>query len=86
MAKENTTRLIVYIIGGVLIILAWGIAFGAIKSDVKHAVEDVKINTSEIKAIEIQQGIHNERLVRIDTRQEVVIKGIEEIKAEIKKK
>lgn len=78
MAKE-TAKTIIYVIMGALVILAWGIAFGAIKSDVNYIGKETSDNTEQIKAIKDQMGVVKEKLTRIDTRQEVMITSLEKI-------
>ena len=84
MAKEILTKTLISVIGMGLVILAWGIAFGAIKSDVEHIGNQSTENKNSIKVIEVKVGKTNEALIRIDTRQEVLIETVQRIDGKLK--
>ncbi len=81
MAKENSHQLklihLLYIGAGAL--LAVGIAWGTMANQQRTDTKNIAKNTEKVTT-------NKEMLVRIDTRQEVVIKGIDEIKETLKKK
>ncbi len=85
MAKETMTRTIIYVGLAAGIVLTWGIAFGFSKAEIKHVSKQANGNTTKIEVMDDKVDSNKEMLVRIETRQEVVIKGIDEIKAELKK-
>ena len=84
MAKESNAKTAVCVVLGALAVLAWGIAFGAIKSDVNHINKQADKNTTVIEAVKENMGGVRERLVRIDTRQEVMIKSLESLNDKLK--
>ena len=85
MAKDAAAKTVIGLVLFALVVLGWGIAFGYIKSDVYHIDEQANGNTVKIEVMDEKVDNNKEMLIRIETRQEVVIKGIDEIKAELKK-
>ena len=84
MAKETMARTIIVAVLAVFIILGWGIAFGYIKSDVKHMEKQSDENKADIRIIDAKANTLTNAITRIDTRQEVMIKGIDEINKKLK--
>lgn len=81
MAKEKTEsklKLIHLVYLLVAAAISVGIVYGAMKNQ-------QQTNTETIEKHEVKIDANTTLLTRIDTRQEVVIKGIEEIKAELRK-
>ena len=84
MSKETTTKTIIYVLLGALILVSWGIAFGFIKRDVHYVGQKAANNTAEIKVLDEKYNDFGKTVTRIDTRQEVMIKSLDEIKEKIK--
>ena len=84
MAKEIVAKTIIVAVLAVFIVLGWGIAFGYIKSDVKHIEEQSDENKADIRIVDAKANTLTNAITRIDTRQEVMIKGIEEINEKLK--
>ena len=84
MAKEALTKTIIVAVLAVFIILGWGIAFGYIKSDVKHIEKQSDENKIDIRIVDTKANTLTNAITRIDTRQEVMIKGIDEINKKLK--
>lgn len=84
MPRNGTTKTTIGIIVVLFIVLAWGIAFGFIKRDVFHINEQSNENKSDIKIMDTKVDTITNAITRIDTRQEVMIKGIEEINEKLK--
>lgn len=61
MAKETTTKLIVFVILAALIVLSWGIAFGGIKEKVKNVGNQTIANKVDIREL---QGEVSESKIR----------------------
>ena len=86
MAKDTATKTIIYVILGMLVVLSWGIAFGAVKRDVVHIGEQTDKNTVKIDEGSEERHAIGRSVTRIETRQEVVIDGLDEIKTELRKR
>ena len=84
MAKETMARTIIVAVLAVFIILGWGIAFGYIKSDVKHMEKQSDENKADIRIIDTKTNTLTNAITRIDTRQEAMLDGIKQINKKLK--
>ena len=74
ISNGGVTKTVIGILLGGLVVLAWGIALGAIKGDVRH----IETNQVEIRQ---EQKLHSDKLGRHDTDIMVTKNNIESIKA-----
>ena len=77
--KSKATGAVISVIVAAFVILGWGIAFGYIKRDVHYIGKQSTANTDNIILMEDKVDTIKDKLTRIDTRQEMVIKGIDKI-------
>ncbi len=84
MAKETVAKTIIVAVLAVFIVLGWGIAFGYIKSDVSHIEKQSDENKADIRIVDAKANTLTNAITRIDTRQELMIKGIDEINEKLK--
>jgi len=84
MEQSSATKTVVCLVLGALAVLAWGIAFGAIKQDVTHIDKRCSDNTEQLREHGHRYIMFGEKLTRIDTRQETMIKSLDELSAELR--
>ena len=84
MVKETIVKTIIFVVLATFMVLGWGIAFGYMKSDVVHINEQADDNTENIKVVDEKVHTIDKMMTRIDTRQEVLIRVVEEINQKIK--
>lgn len=84
MANETITKTVTYVVLALLVVLAWGIAFGFIKRDVHYIGGQTEENKENIKVTDMKVDLVREQMIRFDTRQETVLKGIDQLNEKIK--
>ena len=82
MAKE-TTATIKIAISALLVVLAWGIAFGVFKEKVEDVEEKADTNRADIKAIQQTTSDTKADIREIKVEQKYIREGIDDIKKKL---
>lgn len=84
MAENMRLKLVLSFLGVAAVLVGWGISWANQTAKINSNKAKIEMLSSQVESVSSQATEADKAIVRMETKIEYIIKGIDEIKAEVK--